>query len=213
MIYANLKSEMRETIQQGLFYYEISLDEKGLDHLCFYIAELVKWNAKVNLTGIKDARRVIQELLFDSLFLSKCVAGEHIIIDLGSGSGILGIPLTILNRENIIYSIDKSLRKIQFQRHIKRMVGLHRFTAFHGRAEDIEPLDADYLVAKAFGGSREILDIGTRHVKKNGHVFLLKGKNEQPVTHTEFSLENSVSYTLPSQNRSYTLLRYKKVSS
>ncbi|HEX2965492.1 MAG TPA: 16S rRNA (guanine(527)-N(7))-methyltransferase RsmG [Syntrophorhabdaceae bacterium] len=204
---------MRETIQNGLSFYHISLDERDLEHLCFYITELVRWNSKINLTGVKDIQRTIKDLLFDSFFLSGYVAGNHSVIDLGSGSGILGIPLSIINKANKVYSIDKSLRKIQFQRHIKRILNLTRFSTFHARAEDVKPLSADYLVAKAFGSSKEILDIGTIHVKKNGHALLLKGKNEIPVLHDKFSLENSIAYTLPSQDRSYTLLVYKKVSS
>ena len=204
---------MRETIRKGLLSLAVRFNEDDIENLSVYVAELMRWNTKINLTGIRDTRRAVRELLFDAFFVSKYVAGEHTVLDLGSGAAVLGIPISILNKENTVFSIDKSLRKIQFQRHIKRILRLSSFFPLHGRAEEIKPIGADHVVVKAFGTTNRILDIASAHVNNNGQALLIKGKKGQSAFHRDFYLENSMHYTLPEMNRPYTLFIYKKASS
>ncbi len=204
--------KVEKNIREGLAHFRIEYKETALKGLLFYMEELMRWNKKVNLTGIRDMERAIQELLYDAFFLKGHIQNDHSILDLGSGAGILAIPLSIIDENADIFSIDKSLRKIQFQRHIKRALRLDRFTPIHGRAEEIASIGVDSLVVKAFGSIPEILEKGGIHIKPGGRALVLKGEKEKPVEHQGFVLEDRIGYELPVISKSYTLFIYKKVS-
>ncbi|MBA4418290.1 MAG: hypothetical protein C0392_10335 [Syntrophus sp. (in: bacteria)] len=197
-----------EIIRKGLDFYHIQYDDRILEDLTGYLRELIKWNGRVNLTGLKGAGPIVTELLFDAFFLYGHVKGS--IIDLGSGSGIVGIPLKILDRSMEVYSVDRSLRKIQFQRHIKRSLSLEGFFPVHGRIEDIEPVGADCLVVKAFGTITEILEKGRDHIKEGGRAFILKGPKEDVAEVAGFDLEGVIPYTLPGGDKRYRLIMYAR---
>ena len=203
---------VEKTIREGLKHFHIDYDETRLKSLLFYMDELAKWNKKVNLIGIQDMERAVRELLYDAFFLRGYVSQDHSILDLGSGAGILAIPLSILLGHVDVFSVDKSLRKIQYQRHIKRMLHLNRFTPLHGRAEEIAPIGVDSLVVKAFGSIEEILEKGVGHIKFKGRALIVKGKKERPVEREGFLLDDTVPYEIPVISKSYKLLIYKKVS-
>jgi 16S rRNA (guanine527-N7)-methyltransferase len=204
--------KVEKHIREGLAHYRIECKETVLKSLLFYMEELMRWNKKVNLTGIRDMERAIQELLYDAFFLKRQIQNDHSILDLGSGAGILAIPLSIMDENADIFSIDKSLRKIQFQRHIKRALRLDRCTPIHGRAEEIASIGVDSLVVKAFGSIPEILEKGGIHIRPGGRALVLKGEKEKPVEHQGFVLEDRIGYELPVISKSYTLFIYKKVS-
>jgi 16S rRNA (guanine527-N7)-methyltransferase len=201
-----------KNIRDGLTHFHVDCDETALKALLYYMEELMRWNEKVNLTGIRDIERAVQELLYDAFFLKRHTQNDHSLLDLGSGAGILAIPLSIIDANVAIFSIDKSLRKIQFQRHIKRMLHLDRFTPIHGRAEEVGPTGVDSLVVKAFGSIPEILEKGGIHIRPGGRALILKGEKEKPVECEGFILEDAIGYELPFISKRYKLLIYKKVS-
>ena len=199
---------MTEIIRKGLDFYHIRYDDKILEDLAGYLRELMKWNERVNLVGLKGAGPIVTELLYDALFLYGYVKGS--VLDLGSGSGILAIPVKILNRSMEVYSVDRSLRKIQFQRHIKRNLSLEGFFPLHSRIEDIEPIGADCLVVKAFGAITEILEKGRDHIKEGGRACILKGPKEDVAEVAGFNLERVVPYILPGGDKRYRLIIYTR---
>ena len=204
--------KVEKNIRKGLAHFHVDHDETVVKGLLYYMEEIMRWNSKINLTGIQDMERAVQELLYDAFFLKGQIQDHNSILDLGSGAGILAIPLSIIDDNVDIFSIDKSLRKIQFQRHIKRMLHLDRFIPMHGRAEEIAPIGVDTLAVKAFGSIPDILEKGGIHVKSGGRALLLKGEKEKPVEHEGFFLEDTIRYELPVISKSYKLFIYKKVS-
>lgn len=202
---------LRKAIEEGLNLFGIGCDEAKLSQICSYVESLEKWNSRMNLTGLKEIERFVRELLYDAFFLSTCMGGSSRILDLGSGSGVLAIPTAILSPETIVMSVDKSLKKVQFQRHVRRLLSLENLLVLHGRIEDLEPLDADLLVAKAFGSTAEVLAKGGKHLSPGGRAFLVRGKSEEPVEEDGFELLEKRMYRLPKGDKEYQLFVYKKV--
>ena len=199
-----------ELIAEGLAFFHIGCDEEAARKLSVYIAELMRWNERVNLVGLTDVSRVIEELLCDAFFLSGHVPPQGKILDLGSGSGIIAIPLKILLPEAEIYAVDSSLRKVQFQRHIRRLLSLEGFAPLHERIEQLPPLGVESVVVKAFGPIRRILEMSEGHMKEGGRAFLLKGAKEEAAEVRGFQLKEDVPYVLPFGVRKLRLLVYRK---
>jgi 16S rRNA (guanine527-N7)-methyltransferase len=200
-----------EEILRGLAFFHIPCDEETVAKLTFYITELSKWNDRVNLVGYKDVRSIIRELLYDAFFLWGHAGGSSRTLDLGSGSGILAIPMKILSPGMEMYPVDKSLKKIQFQRHVKRSLALEGFFPVHGRIEEIEPLGVDSVVVKAFGPIEMILEMSERHLKEGGRAYIVKGMAEEAGEAEGFELESIIPYTLPGSGRKYRLFVYRKI--
>jgi 16S rRNA (guanine527-N7)-methyltransferase len=203
--------ESRSLIESGLASFNIARDEKVVSALDVYILELKKWNGRMNLTGLKDTESMIKELLYDALFLHGFVRAGKTLLDMGSGAGVLGIPLSIMSDKMEVFSVDKSLRKIQFQRHIKRTLHLPRFMPLHGRIEEVNPLEVESLVVKAFGTIGKILEKGGTHLRKEGQAFILKGTREEGEGYPGFELDEIVPYRLPGNEKDYRLFVYKRV--
>jgi len=198
-------------MQTGLNYFHIPYNEKTLNDLCFYLFELEKWNKHMNLTGLKELNRIVSELMYDAFFLYGYMKEMKSVLDLGSGAGILAVPAAILNENIKIFSVDKSLKKIQFQRHIKRTMHLINFATVHGKAEALDSINADALIVKGFGNIEVILEKGGRHIRTGGSAFILKGKGEDRITYQGFELNDVIPYVLPVSNREYRLFVYRKL--
>ncbi len=199
-------------IEDGLAFYGIEYDAAMADCLVRFVGELVRWSRTMNLVGLKEEERIVVDLLYDAFFLHTRLRDAGSVLDLGSGSGVVALPLAVLNPNKRIFSMDSNLKKITFQRAMKRLLGLGGLEIVHGRAEDIKPLGADALVAKAFGPGSSALLAGARHLKEGGAAFLVKGGREEASLQTGFVLEMTEAYHLPKSRKTYQLFVYKKVS-
>lgn len=199
-------------ISQILEHFNIAVQQARLMRIVRFIEELERWNRKINLVGPKDMERVCRELLADSFFLHGFIGDRRSLVDVGSGSGILAIPLAVLNEGITVYSVDSSLKKIQFQRHVRRTLGLGNFLPLEGRIEAIDPVNTDGLVAKAYGSTEAILTAADRHLASGGFAFVVKGRQESEKVHRGYGLERIISYSLPGVAKEYRLLVYKKIS-
>jgi 16S rRNA (guanine527-N7)-methyltransferase len=203
---------IEDMIGRGLDLFHIPAEEAVVEKLSLYIRELSKWNDRINLVGFKNLKPVVELLLYDTFFLYTQLGPGKKLLDLGSGSGIVAIPLKILAPNLDIYSVDKSLKKIQFQRHVARTLILEGFHPLHGRIESIDLLEVDTLVAKAFGPTDLILQLGNPHMKEGGRAYIVKGAKEEPAEAPHFTLEESLPYHLASKERTYQLFIYKKTT-
>lgn len=201
---------LEKIIEHGLISLEIPFSGPDLESLRQYVNELTRWNDRINLVGLKDPEAVATELLFDAFFLYGYVKGSESVLDMGSGAGILAIPIAILDRRIQVFSIDRTLKKIQFQRHIKRTLKLGNFYPVYGRIESVDHLNVQGLVAKAFGNITDILTKGGEHIMIGCHAFLLKGKAQEPEDVDGFTLEHVIPYTLPGSTKSRTLFIYRR---
>lgn len=200
---------VEDDIKYGLDFYNISYDETIIKDIAFYLYELKKWNNLVNLTGYKEIRSMTRGLLYDAFFVYNQIRGDKSVLDMGSGSGILSVPSAILDRGMDIFSVDKNMKKINFQNHIKRLLKLTRFYPIKSRIESLKGIEVDSIVVKGFGKIEAILDKGGRLVKNGGRILILKGKNELPIDYDGFMLCADTLYVLPGSQKKYRLFIYK----
>jgi len=203
---------LRQLVDDGLRYFQVQYNEQAIADIVYYVEELEKWNRHVNLTGLKSAEAVVTVLLYDAFFVDRFIKGDRTILDLGSGAGILAIPLKILNSDMNVISVDKNTKKIQFQRHIARRLHLKDFTALQGKIEELDAMEVDALLVKAFGGMKMILEKGGRHIRHGGRAMMLKTDRDEPVGAEGFVLEETIPYGLPLGEKALRIFIYKKIS-
>jgi len=103
-------------------------------------AELVNdYNKKFNLTGHKTINEIIDNLIINSLtpVLNINVPRGTLMADLGTGSGIPGIPITITNSNIESHLFDSNNKKIQFINMVSEKINNNRFKGIQSRLEEI----------------------------------------------------------------------------
>lgn len=127
----------RQKLEEGARALGLALPEGAFGTLELWADELLKWNAKVNLTAIIDPGEVVEKHLLDSLAVLPDVAGATSLLDLGAGAGLPGLPLAIaLPSLTSVTLVDAVNKKVAFVKHIGARLGLSpRVRAVHLRAE------------------------------------------------------------------------------
>jgi 16S rRNA (guanine(527)-N(7))-methyltransferase RsmG len=88
-----------------------------------YINMLLDYNGKVNLISRKITGEKLDQLLSETLWLNQYISG-HIIIDAGSGNGILGIPIAVLDKNREIILVEPQRKKALFLNEVKKKMEL-----------------------------------------------------------------------------------------
>src|SRR5579863_5227634 len=65
-----------------------------------YLALLMRWNARVNLTAIRDENGILSRHFVESIFCARALpAAIATLLDFGSGAGFPGIPIALCRSE------------------------------------------------------------------------------------------------------------------
>lgn len=158
------------------------------------VSELLRWNQRRNLTAITDPDEVLEKHLYDSLTLLKFAQKAQRMLDIGSGAGFPSLPVKIACPELEVVSVDSVGKKIDFQRHMARLLGLQKFSALHGRVEDLLEHDLccdgfDLVTARAVCSLNEFVALAEPFLLPNGCLLAMKGpEGEQELADCRESL-------------------------
>src|SRR5438874_3402228 len=152
------------------------LSPKQLQQLSEYLDLLLKWNARTNLTAVREPEAIVTRHFGESLFLARHVSGEaaHIALDIGSGAGFPGIPLKIYAPQLAVTLIESQNKKATFLNEVIRKVTLTGINVFPGRAED-SGLRAGLVTLRAVEKFEEAVPLAIKLLKSTGQLALLIG--------------------------------------
>jgi len=217
-----MEAENKNLLVEGGKTFGIDLDEKAIEAFELYLKELVKWNQKINLTAIRSEKGIVLKHFLDSLSVSPHLPKLSSILDIGSGPGFPGIPLKIVEPNLAMTLIDSVRKKVDFQMHIIRMLGLKGIEAIHGRVQDKGILQSlggrfDITLSRAFSDLRTFLVLSLPLLKEEGMAIAMKGtvdhKEIELLAEAEgaqYRLRKSVPLTLPFSSFKRTILLFQK---
>lgn len=154
--------------------------QNQIDQLAWLASELLRWSRSRNLTAISRPDEVVEKHLVDCLTLAPYVPDSGRLLDIGSGAGFPALPLKIVRPGLEVVSVDAVAKKITFQRHVARSLGLEKFTAVHGRVEaclgnsEFES-KFDLITARAVGCLPLLLSLAAPLLKPRGELIAMKG--------------------------------------
>jgi 16S rRNA (guanine527-N7)-methyltransferase len=176
-----------------------------------YIDILLRWNARINLTAIRDPEEIVTRHFGESLFAARHLfAGVYpvpyvlkkfdsandqrptrkdLIADLGSGAGFPGIPFKLWNPHISLTLIESNHKKATFLREATRSLTLTDINVFNGRAEDLPPAQAgfDVVTLRAVEHFEEALQVSAALLVPGGRLALLIGSSQQEAAATILS--------------------------
>ena len=170
-------------------------------------AELVKkWNPKINLVSRTSLEELWTRHILDSLQIYQAVDDPRgHWVDIGSGGGFPGLIVAIMAKENNgierLTLVESDQRKCAFLRTALRELECSGVVVCD-RIENLPPLDADILSARALSDLTALLEHAERHLSAEGLCVFAKGatwqkelKNAQTKWRFGCQIVNSVTNT------------------
>lgn len=175
---------MEIILKNGAREVGVSLSQEMVQMFFVYLKELKEWNRKINLTSLQEDTPIITKHFIDSLSLVPHLPSKGSLLDLGSGAGFPGVPIKIAKPFLAVTLLEATRKKVNFQRHLIRTLGLTRITAIHGRAENLKSenellLSFDIVISRAFSSLETFLTLGKPLVKKGGYLVAMKGRQAE----------------------------------
>ena len=158
----------RELLNNASQEMNLSVSGNQIDQLIAYADLLEKWNRAYNLTAIRDRREIFSRHLIESLSIAPFVTGRR-RLDVGTGAGLPGVPLAILEPSVTYILLDSNGKKTRFLTEVKRSLCLSNIEVQTARVEKWDPDEPfDAVVTRAFA------DLATT-CQRIGHVLAHQG--------------------------------------
>lgn len=146
------------------------------ERLAMLLAELERWNRRINLTGIRDVPSMVSHHVLDSLAARPYLEGPG-LADIGTGAGFPGLPLAIAEPGIEVALVDSSGKKIAFVQHIITQLGLSNARAVRARVEAYAPRARfGTVIVRALGTLSYLLESAGHLVADRGVMLALKGQ-------------------------------------
>lgn len=188
-------------LAEGARELGIELSQGQLEHFQRYYEVLIDWAERVSLTAVRDEEGVQRRHFLESAALIPILAGEglslrdRLLIDVGSGAGIPGIPLKILEPSLRLTLVEAKQRKSEFLRALLPELGMSDVLVVSRRAEEVarDPRHReqyDFAVAKALAPLRTLAELTLPFLRMGGVVIAPKGKEaDREVKEAQMALE------------------------
>ncbi len=191
-----------------------------------YADLLEEWNAKFNLTAIKDAPGIQVKHFLDSLSLLKVLRpGPVKLMDVGTGAGFPGLPLKIICPALSVTLVEATGKKVAFCEAVIEKLNLSGVQVVKARAEEVGQDPAhreqyDWVVARAVAEMPILAEYLLPLVKRGGHALAQKGERAPAETQTAESavkklggeLEQIIPVELPGIVETRYLVVFKKIA-
>ena len=161
----------------------VQLSEEEANKLIAYLDLIQKWNRIHNLTSLRDPAKMLSHHLLDSLAVNPYIKVQN-LLDVGSGAGLPGIPLAIINQDMHVTLSDSNKKKSVFQQQVVIELGLRNVTVVSGRVESMKvEKKFDGIISRAFSEMNLFIELTRNLLAKNGCWYAMKGVYpEQEVT-------------------------------
>lgn len=191
-----------------------------------YMNLLLEWNEKINLTTITGEDDILLKHFVDSLTITKYLQNNEKIVDIGTGAGFPGIPISIVKEDTKLYLVDSLNKRINFLNEVKTKLLLNNISLFHSRAEEFGQNKNyreyfDVAVSRAVANLCTLAEYLIPLVKLGGKVICMKGSNiQEELNNSKFAIEelggsiiNIEEFFLPETDIKRTIIIIEKVKS
>ncbi|HDR1859955.1 16S rRNA (guanine(527)-N(7))-methyltransferase RsmG [Pasteurella multocida] len=175
----NLEQQLSQKLEILLKQTALSITDQQKAQLVKLILLLNKWNKAYNLTSVRDPMEMLVKHILDSIVVSPYLQGKH-FIDVGTGPGLPGLPLAIVNPHKRFVLLDSLGKRISFIRNAIRELGLDNVEAVLSRVEEYHPEQPfDGVLSRAFASLKDMTDWCQHLPKQDGYFYALKGLYHQ----------------------------------
>jgi 16S rRNA (guanine527-N7)-methyltransferase len=174
-----------QTIRRALGEFNLEVDSEQVLKIQQYINILLAWNAKVNLTAIRNPLEILYRHFCESLYARLAVPVETgRLADVGSGAGFPGLPLKIFCPNLQVFLIESSIKKATFLAEVIRELGLTDARVLVNRYEELseEVAPLDFVCSRAVGEFGPLLEwAGSKRVAAKQVILWIGARDLQGI--------------------------------
>jgi 16S rRNA (guanine527-N7)-methyltransferase len=198
-----------------------------LEQISTYINLLLRWNARINLTAIRNEEEIVTRHFGESFFLARHVVPRSVdrqvakapaqleasaaapqaltrILDIGSGAGFPALPIKIWAPEIHLTMIESSHKKAAFLREVARALTLTNVDVIADRAEALAGRDdvprANIVTLRAVENFARALAQAEALLMPNGCLALLIGISQAPLLKSAPNVQWKSPIPIPQSN-------------
>jgi 16S rRNA (guanine527-N7)-methyltransferase len=195
------------SLNQAINFFALEVNETQKQQLLTYVNLIEKWNKTYNLTAIKTKEAILNQHIVDSLSIIPFIKNST-LLDIGSGAGLPGIVIAIVNPNVQVSVLDSVGKKCIFMQFVKAQLQLDNLNVINKRVEDYQTDCFAQIISRAFASIEKTLEISQHLLCPKGIYLLMKGDN----FHKENTLnKNIISHqlTVPNVSNKRYLLEIK----
>jgi 16S rRNA (guanine527-N7)-methyltransferase len=169
------QGSLREALAGGLVHLGLPMDEAGRARLLAFLELLARWNRVYNLTAVTDPAEMLVLHVLDSFSIAGDLRGPR-VLDVGTGAGLPGVPLSIVHPQWEFVLLDSSAKKVRFLTQAAAELDLRNVVPVQARVERYEAAPFDTIVGRAFASLARWL-AAVRHLAYPGtRLLAMKGR-------------------------------------
>jgi 16S rRNA (guanine527-N7)-methyltransferase len=196
----------------GALALGITLSPHVAARLVLYMQELLRWNARINLTALKTETEIISKHFLDSLAAFNVFEPRpgFRILDVGSGAGFPGMVLKLQAPMLALTLLEPSTKRSAFLHHIAGILGVLNTQIETRRIEDFTERGGYDLITSRALKADVLLTAAPGLLRPGGRVMLYRSE-PLPSPPEGFDITRQISFTLPftRDNRALTVLKRK----
>jgi 16S rRNA (guanine527-N7)-methyltransferase len=151
-----------------------------------YLALLQKWNAKTNLTSIRDEEGILSRHFIESILCAAHLPpGIQTLLDFGSGAGFPGIPIALMRPEIEVTLAESQNKKAAFLREAVRILNL-KAKVHSARAEQLQQ-KFGCVTLRAVDNMAAAIPAAIQLLNPNGWLAILTTTEDAPAIQTKAS--------------------------
>lgn len=171
--------DLRSPLINGAEKLDLDLSNPQIDALLGYLSLMHKWNKAYNLTSVRDPKEMLQKHILDSLAVAPYIHSKS-YIDVGTGPGLPGIPLSIVCPSASFTCLDSLGKRVRFMKQVVHELKLTNVEPNQSRVEQHQP-DKPYdgVLSRAFASLSDMLTWCEHLIDSSGEFLALKGQYPQ----------------------------------
>lgn len=207
------QENLERLLAKGCDALHLSPTPTQTQQLIRYIHTLHQWNQAYNLTAVRQTENMMQRHVLDTLAVLNPLQPYPAkqIADIGSGAGIPGLILAIMQPETEVFLVESIGKKCRFLRHTVTLLGLaERVKVIQQRVEQWQPeKPVPMIICRAFTALENFTKI-TQHLGNESSVWLamktLPVDDEIKQLPDNFKLKKQITLTVPYEPATRCLL-------
>lgn len=171
----DLQRQLTDRLNSLLKQTALCITDQQKSQLVLLVLLLHKWNKAYNLTSVRDPAEMLVKHILDSIVVSPYLRGKR-FIDVGTGPGLPGLPLAIINPDKQFVLLDSLGKRISFIRNAVRELALTNVEPVLSRVEQYRPAQLfDGVLSRAFASLKDMTDWCRHLPAEDGMFYALKG--------------------------------------
>ncbi|MDD5642535.1 MAG: 16S rRNA (guanine(527)-N(7))-methyltransferase RsmG, partial [Syntrophales bacterium] len=177
-------SQPLDLFREGIAALGLELPPQAFEQFRIYLEELKRWNARVNLTGLKTDRDIISKHFLDSLAVLPYLGEANSLADLGSGAGFPGLVLKLARPFVSLTLVEARAKKAAFLEYLVSLLKLEgvEVVQVHLTPELTRQWGPRFqaVTSRATFPLARFLELAAPLLHPRGRVLALKGPNLKP---------------------------------